>query len=295
MLIVPVAIPGHPSIGDQWPVVANDAEYPNEPFPKLGTLPDDVIASFIDSTVALLDEAKTRNFKKWNILGHYVWPNPVITGSYENEIFNLKNWVTARLKWIDENIQAEYSFIEWADPVKNVLVSSPGNPANLKLTDIQLFPRNVTSTIYVSSDKALVINRNSSNIELQTLSEGTYNFWGFGFYNGNLVEISPRYTVTNVTSVSDYSNQPSEYQLYQNFPNPFNPRTVIKFQVPSSKFIKLQVYDLLGGEIQTLANEYKLPGTYEVAFNADGLPSGIYFYSLRAGDFSDTKKMILLR
>ncbi|MBU0558243.1 MAG: T9SS type A sorting domain-containing protein, partial [Bacteroidetes bacterium] len=131
--------------------------------------------------------------------------------------------------------------------------------------------------------------------ELQTLSEGTYNFWGFGFYNGNLVEISPRYTVTNVTSVSDYSNQPSEYQLYQNFPNPFNPRTVIKFQVPSSKFIKLQVYDLLGGEIQTLANEYKLPGTYEVAFNAEGLPSGIYFYSLRAGDFSDTKKMILLR
>ncbi|MFH1527080.1 MAG: T9SS type A sorting domain-containing protein [Bacteroidota bacterium] len=88
---------------------------------------------------------------------------------------------------------------------------------------------------------------------------------------------------------------PTGFKLYQNYPNPFNPRTVIKFQVPSSKFVKLQVYDLLGREAQTLVNEYKSSGTYEVSFDASSLASGLYFYKLTAGKFSQTKKMMLLK
>ncbi|MBU2507505.1 MAG: T9SS type A sorting domain-containing protein [Bacteroidetes bacterium] len=98
-----------------------------------------------------------------------------------------------------------------------------------------------------------------------------------------------------ISSLNETKNTPTGFQLYQNYPNPFNPRTVIKFQVPSSKFIKLQVHDLLGGEIQTLANEYKSPGTYEVAFNAENLSSGMYFYTLTDGKYSLTKKMIVIK
>ena len=88
---------------------------------------------------------------------------------------------------------------------------------------------------------------------------------------------------------------PENYSLMQNFPNPFNPVTNIQFQVASSKFIKLVVYDLFGREVKTLVNEYKQAGTYQVNFNAEGLSSGIYFYKMTAGDFSETKKLVLIK
>ncbi|MFH2031338.1 MAG: T9SS type A sorting domain-containing protein, partial [Bacteroidota bacterium] len=95
--------------------------------------------------------------------------------------------------------------------------------------------------------------------------------------------------------VEDEILHPKKFTLFQNYPNPFNPRTVIKFQVPSSKLVKLQVYDILGREIKTLVNEYKSQGTYGVQFNADELASGVYFYRLISGSFAATKKMLLIR
>jgi hypothetical protein len=85
------------------------------------------------------------------------------------------------------------------------------------------------------------------------------------------------------------------YVLEQNYPNPFNPNTVISYQLPVTGNVELKVYDLLGREIATLVNEEKLAGEYEVEFNATDLPSGIYFYQLKASPFSETKKMILLK
>jgi len=91
------------------------------------------------------------------------------------------------------------------------------------------------------------------------------------------------------------------YQLRQNYPNPFNPTTKIKFRIADFGFVNLKVYDILGNEIATLVNEEKQPGIYEVEFNSVGtsrdlsLPSGIYFYQLRAGQFVETKKMLLLK
>ncbi|MFH2031588.1 MAG: T9SS type A sorting domain-containing protein, partial [Bacteroidota bacterium] len=119
-----------------------------------------------------------------------------------------------------------------------------------------------------------------------------------GFWYGNSI-YSPFYQallyLTPILSAEETDGIPQKFSLSQNYPNPFNPHTVIKFQVPSSKFIKLQVYDILGREIHTLVNgEYK-PGNYSVDFNAEGLSSGVYFYKLSAGNFSQTKKMILLR
>ncbi|MCW9097402.1 MAG: T9SS type A sorting domain-containing protein [Ignavibacteriaceae bacterium] len=92
----------------------------------------------------------------------------------------------------------------------------------------------------------------------------------------------------------------NSYYLYNNFPNPFNPSTKIKFRIPVQDWndntkISLKVYDVLGNEIVTLVNEQKPAGEYEVEFEGNGLSSGIYFYTLKAGNFSETKKMILLK
>ena len=88
---------------------------------------------------------------------------------------------------------------------------------------------------------------------------------------------------------------PKEYRLKQNYPNPFNPSTKISWQSPVGSWQTLKVYDVLGNEVVTLVNEYKPAGSYEVEFYAAHLSSGIYFYELRAGEFVQTKKLILMK
>jgi len=88
---------------------------------------------------------------------------------------------------------------------------------------------------------------------------------------------------------------PTEFALLQNYPNPFNPVTTIEFKVPESGLITIKIYDLLGREVKTLVNEEMQPGNYTVKLNASTFASGIYFYSLSAGDFISTKKMVLLK
>lgn len=99
-----------------------------------------------------------------------------------------------------------------------------------------------------------------------------------------------------VTTVEDNKiNQPSNFTLYQNYPNPFNPSTNIRFEVPTSGFVSLKVFDVLGREVAELLNEYKSVGNYDVNFDASKLTSGVYFYKLQTGNFSSTKKMVLTR
>lgn len=91
------------------------------------------------------------------------------------------------------------------------------------------------------------------------------------------------------------SSTPNILRLMQNFPNPFNPSTTIQFETTHKTFISLKVFNVLGNEIAILINEEKSAGTHSVECNADGFPSGIYFYSLTAGKFRETKKMTLLK
>ncbi len=83
--------------------------------------------------------------------------------------------------------------------------------------------------------------------------------------------------------------------LHQNYPNPFNPSTKIKYSVPKSSQVQIKVFDVLGNEIETLVNEEKPAGTYELTWYAEVLPCGVYFYQLRAGEFVQTRKMILIK
>jgi len=104
------------------------------------------------------------------------------------------------------------------------------------------------------------------------------------------------YGDTSLTGINDeQENQPTEFSLFQNFPNPFNPATKIRYTIPSKQFVILKVFDLLGREAATLVNEEKPAGEYEIEFNGSSLSSGIYFYQLKAGNSIFTKRMIYLK
>ena len=112
---------------------------------------------------------------------------------------------------------------------------------------------------------------------------------------------STKWTFTNPTPCinvgihSVATEVPGSYTLFQNYPNPFNPTTNIRFALTKQSNVTLKIYDNLGKEIATLVNEVKSAGTYIVDFNASNYASGIYFYKLTTNEFSDVKKMVLIK
>lgn len=100
---------------------------------------------------------------------------------------------------------------------------------------------------------------------------------------------------TSITANETQSPLPKEYALDQNYPNPFNPSTTIKYQIPADANISLKIYDVLGNEVDELVNEFKTAGFYEVKFNASKLTSGVYFYRIESDNFTQTRKMLLMK
>ena len=193
-----------------WQVLKKDSLFAAKLVGRWNELKDNVfsknhIYAMIDSIASHIDQAKNRNFTRWPVLGTYVWPNAFVGQTYAAEIFYMKNWISNRLNWINNNIE------------------------NLPV------------------------------------------------------------------DVNDERSSPQNFNLSQNYPNPFNPVSKIKYSVAERGFVKLKVFNLLGKEIVTLVNESKLPGNYEVDFTAGNLPSGVYFYRLESGQFSSTRKMILIK
>ncbi len=137
----------------------------------------------------------------------------------------------------------------------------------------------------------------------QTVSKIIFSPDGNKLINANYQSNSIKCWTKTPTSVEQEENIPIEFSLSQNYPNPFNPTTTIKYTIANvgsshaSIPITLKVFDLLGREVATLVNEYKLPGSYycELRMENGELPSGIYFYKLTAGNFSQTKKMVYLK
>jgi hypothetical protein len=163
------------------------------------------IFSTIDSLVNLLEESRQRNFQKWPVIGQYVWPNYYVGQTYEDEINYLKNWLSSRLIWMDNQL----------------------------ITDVE----------------------------------------------------------------EDLSENDLDFVLYQNFPNPFNPSTTIKYSIKKQTNVSIKLFDVLGNELATLVNEFKYPGVYSINLDANKiqLSSGVYFYSMKAGEFTSTKKLILIK
>lgn len=167
--------------------------------------------------------------------------------------------------------------------------------------------------VYVVDENSNLVSFGSTNSNgnylISNLAPGSYSIYTDKFnydgsqktgitihYSGNqLQNVSLTMTALTPTAVGGNGSIISDYKLSQNYPNPFNPSTVINFQVPKTGFVSLKVYNVIGQEVATLINGVKNAGNYKLTFNANGLSSGIYFYSLNAGDVKLTRKMVLIR
>ena len=149
------------------------------------------------------------------------------------------------------------------------------------------------SNLYYTWDTGVnweTINMPTDDIIMDLLILPNGSAWVVGF-NG-LILYSPEIPVL----VEIINTQvPDEYKLTQNYPNPFNPTTNIEYSIPASGIVTITVHNLLGQEVANLVDEFQQAGTYQITWNGNNLSSGIYFYRLQAGDFVQTRKMVLLK
>ncbi len=158
------------------------------------------------------------------------------------------------------------------------------------------------SGLYFSTDMAATWNDNSSGLPSNPvvsrvtlgISGGNIN-WYTGLFN-NSSDGAKIYKMTAPIGIGQVSNEvPEGFSLSQNYPNPFNPMTKIKFNLSKASNVSVTVFDVLGRHITTLVNEKLGAGTYETEWNANNMPGGVYFYRIEAEDFSETRKMILVK
>jgi len=161
-------------------------------------------------------------------------------------------------------------------------------------------------TGYVAGRNGVIMKTENAGVNWQNENTGTTEY----LYSINFVTPAVGYAVgangkilstVNLIGIQPVSNEiPKSYSLSQNYPNPFNPSTKIKFDIPSvgnayMRSVQIKIYDILGREVTSLVNEQLKPGYYEISFDASNYPSGVYFYKLQAGEFSESKKMVLIK
>ena len=162
---------------------------------------EDNIINLIDSATTLIDDAQARNFQRWPVLDEYVWPNAYVGGSYANEIEYLKNWIHARLEWMDE----------------------------------QTFMKSIPPLLVM------------------------------------------------------------DYHLNDPFPNPFNPVTTIGFTIPRTELVRVNIYDAMGRQVENLLHDVINPGQYTMTWNGSHRSSGIYFVQLLGGEYTQVRKIMLVK
>jgi hypothetical protein len=176
---------------------------------------------------------------------------------------------------------------------------------------IIISPKNNSDTLLASGMQVVLSNTGAGLLSSVTdLGDGTYEAnvtapIAIGTDTISAIVISGADTVSifwnaiityiNPTSINENLTSPDKFYLYQNYPQPFNPSTIIKYQIPKTSFVLLKVFDALGKEVVTLVNEERTAGEYEAKFDASGLTSGVYFYTLKSGGYTNTKKMSLIK
>ncbi len=184
-------------------------------------------------------------------------------------------------------------------PLENGIITMPSTGTN-NLVHLVSFNTN-TEAIPVFDD--LTTNNFFAGFRINKRNEGTFVFIAGRPYRFNPTASFANYdyiinnwlTSTPTDVENDEKNVPESFALQQNYPNPFNPSTQITFSLPERSNVTLKIYDILGKEITTLVNESKSAGTYTVNFDAGKLSSGVYIYSIQAGDFLESRKMLLMK
>lgn len=208
---------------------------------------------------------------------------------------------------------------------KNITLSSSSIGDSIifaKSGDMELSAYSGITKIWSVKQTDQMINGYQVGDEI-AIGYSAYNakYWGYSAYDDTYYELIPEgetvsvssmaggktaivirttkiyaFSPGNVTAINSNITAPvKSYSLYQNYPNPFNPNTTVKYSIPTKSKVIIRVYDILGNEIKTLVNEEKSMGTYEINWDATSLPSGVYFYHLKAGNHIQTKKMLLVK
>lgn len=177
--------------------------------------------------------------------------------------------------------------------INNLIYAIGGNAGGATTADYQsILVYNVTTNSWALDTQELSSKRHW--MATAEYAGGLYVVGGIDEF-AVAVDIVEEIVPQGTAGVNSESEIPENYYLMQNYPNPFNPGTKISYSIPEITFVTLKVYDVLGNEIATLVNEEKTIGSYDVDFVATSLPSGIYFYKLTTNNFSETKKMILMK
>jgi hypothetical protein len=172
---------------------------------------------------------------------------------------------------------------------KKIFIVGGYDELNSALSTVEVIEFNQDGTLNISSGPPLKTARKYPMVI--SYKDKIYVFGGYDNVNKVVSEIE----VYAITTYVDRSFIPKEYALFQNFPNPFNPTTNIKFDLPKESNVTLRVYNILGEEVTTLVNKVMLAGHQSVAFNAAKLASGMYIYRIEAGNFVQVKKMLLIK
>ena len=195
-----------------------------------------------------------------------------------------------------------------AIPIAPTLISPPNGAIGISLTPTLNWndiPNTFDYGVQLTNDpnfQSLIINVNGLTNSEYTVPSGILElnkvyFWRANARNGlGTGPFSAIWFFTSVvTNISTNGEIPKEFRLYNNYPNPFNPTTNIKFSIPTQGFVTLKVFNSLGKEVATLVNENMSVGTYEVNFDAGSITSGVYFYRLQSDNFTETKRMMLIK
>lgn len=171
---------------------------------------------------------------------------------------------------------------------------------SLSVTDLQVqitvngTSNDVAGELVDAAGTVVAFNNSTSSNPFSLTAPGPGSYTVNAGYAGPLRWDSASVSIT-ITDIGENSSNPLVFSLYDNYPNPFNPSTIIKYSLAEANLTTLKVYDSIGNEVMVLVDEVKPAGTFQTEFNASGLSSGIYYYTLNAGSFSETKKMILMK
>nr|NQU90120.1 T9SS type A sorting domain-containing protein [Bacteroidota bacterium] len=164
---------------------------------------------------------------------------------------------------------------------------------DIVVSGTNLFAGTSYDGVFLSTDNGdnwIEVNSGLTTTDVNAMAVSGTNLiagtWGSGAWSRPLLEI-----ITSITT----NELPNVAQLIQNYPNPFNQTTTLKFEMATSAFVNLSVYDLLGCEVAILMNEQLTPGTHEVVWDGTDYPGGIYYYRLSSGNKAETMKMILIK
>lgn len=245
-----------------------------------------------------------------------------MTTSSSNMFINGYGGPDLLVSYSDPQLYLQYPFTYGSSFTDNFSAEYTLNGSTVRRTGTTTVSGDAWGTINLPSGsysnslrvKYIITTRDSSNIGIPVISVtnltsyiwfvpgrkfpvfeiiySTISINGTQFGNSKTVNYNDGSTI----GISNISNEvPAGYSLSQNYPNPFNPSTNLEFGISDLEFVSLKIFNTLGREVATLVNERLSAGTYKYSFDASGLTSGIYFYTLKAGKFTETKRMILVK